>query len=138
MGILDFITGKKPAPAAKEQAAAETQKAAPPPAAAPAPASQTTVYEVKSGDTLWNIAETFYGHGNGAKYTQIFEANKDQLKDPDSIQPGQKLKIPAAGAAPSASAPKHTAAGEWKPPQEVQNKTASTEGVEWKPPEEIS
>ena len=50
------------------------------------------VYEVVSGDTLSKIAKKFYGDAN--KYMKIFDANKDQLKDPDKINVGQKLKIP--------------------------------------------
>ncbi len=50
------------------------------------------VYEVVGGDTLSKIAKKFYGDAN--KYMKIFEANKDQLKDPDKINVGQKLKIP--------------------------------------------
>ena len=49
-------------------------------------------YTVASGDTLWKIAERFYG--NGSHYTKIFEANTDVLKDPDRIFPGQELVIP--------------------------------------------
>jgi nucleoid-associated protein YgaU len=50
------------------------------------------VYEVQSGDTLSAIAKKVT---NGAlSYQKIFEANKDQLSDPDKIQPGQKLVIP--------------------------------------------
>ena len=49
-------------------------------------------YTVESGDTLWKIAERFYG--NGSHYTTIFEANTDVLEDPDRIYPGQKLVIP--------------------------------------------
>jgi LysM repeat protein len=50
------------------------------------------VYTVKSGDTLSKIAKYVYGDAN--KYPQIFEANKDQLKNPDLIKVGQKLKLP--------------------------------------------
>ena len=49
-------------------------------------------YEVQSGDTLSGIAKKV-GRG-GLNHQQIFEANKDQLSDPDKIQPGQRLKIP--------------------------------------------
>jgi nucleoid-associated protein YgaU len=63
----------------------------PAPAAPPA-AAQPRVYEVVSGDTLSKIAKHFYG--DAAKYPKIFEANRDQLKDPNVIKPGQKLKIP--------------------------------------------
>lgn len=49
---------------------------------------------VEKGDNLWNIAERVYGKGNGPKYTEIFEANRPMLKDPDLIYPGQVLRIP--------------------------------------------
>jgi nucleoid-associated protein YgaU len=49
-------------------------------------------WEVKSGDSLSKIAKLAYD--DAKKYMKIFEANKDQLKDPDLIKPGQKLKIP--------------------------------------------
>jgi nucleoid-associated protein YgaU len=53
----------------------------------------TKIYEVKPGDSLSKIAKR--GYGNANKWPQIFEANKDVLKDPNKIYPGQKLKIPA-------------------------------------------
>lgn len=49
-------------------------------------------YEIKSGDTLWAIAKQYYGDGN--KYPQIFEANREVIKDPDKIFVGQKIRIP--------------------------------------------
>jgi LysM repeat protein len=49
-------------------------------------------YTVKSGDTLSKIAQQFYG--SASEYTRIFEANRDQLSNPDNIQPGQELVIP--------------------------------------------
>jgi nucleoid-associated protein YgaU len=58
----------------------------------PAKASMKT-YTVKSGDTLGEIAQRELGSAN--KYMEIFNANRDQLSDPDKIQPGQVLKIPA-------------------------------------------
>ncbi len=61
------------------------------------PAPEANMYTVKKGDTLWKIAEEQYGKGQGAKYTQIFEANKPMLSDPDKIYPGQVLRIPALG-----------------------------------------
>jgi nucleoid-associated protein YgaU len=60
-------------------------------AAAPAAAART--YTVKPGDTLSAIAKEHLGSANA--YTKIFEANRDQLSDPDKIKPGQVLKIPA-------------------------------------------
>ncbi len=50
-------------------------------------------YTVKSGDTLSKIAQQYYGSPNA--YMAIFEANRDQLKDPNMIRAGQVLKIPA-------------------------------------------
>jgi nucleoid-associated protein YgaU len=50
-------------------------------------------YTVQSGDTLSKIAKTHLGNANA--YMEIFNANRDQLKDPDEIKPGQVLKIPA-------------------------------------------
>ena len=49
-------------------------------------------YIVKSGDTLSKIAEEYYG--DKMLYTKIFEANRDVLKDPNKIRPGQRLLIP--------------------------------------------
>jgi hypothetical protein len=59
----------------------------------PAPSSNQT-YTVKKGDCLWNIAKKFYG--NGSKYTVIYNANKDKIKNPNLIYVGQVLTIPAA------------------------------------------
>ena len=50
-------------------------------------------YTVQKGDTLSHIAKQFYGRAGG--WNRIFEANRDQLDNPDLIQPGQVLKIPA-------------------------------------------
>ena len=63
------------------------------PGATPAAAGGGQQYTVKSGDTLSKIAKEFYG--DASKYNQIFEANKNILKDPDHIKPGQVLAIPA-------------------------------------------
>ena len=49
-------------------------------------------YTVKAGDTLSKIAKEQLGNANA--YMDIFNANKDQLSDPDKIKPGQVLKIP--------------------------------------------
>ncbi len=50
------------------------------------------IYEIKKGDTLWKIAKESLGDGN--RYPEIFEANKEVIKDPDLIYPGQKIRIP--------------------------------------------
>lgn len=49
-------------------------------------------YEVKAGDSLSKIAKNY----PGLTWQQIYEANRDQIKNPDIIHPGQKLKIPSA------------------------------------------
>jgi nucleoid-associated protein YgaU len=49
-------------------------------------------YTVKAGDTLSKISKEHLGDANA--YMRIFDANKDQLSDPDKIKPGQVLKIP--------------------------------------------
>jgi nucleoid-associated protein YgaU len=57
-------------------------------------AKAAATYTVKAGDTLSKIAKEHLGDANA--YMKIFDANKDQLSDPDKIKPGQVLKIPAA------------------------------------------
>lgn len=55
----------------------------------------TSVYArhtVKKGETLGKIAKHYYG--KAGKYVEIFEANKDKLKNPDLIYPDQELVIP--------------------------------------------
>ena len=73
---------------------------APPPTAPPARSTQTATatavapktYTVKSGDTLSKIAKEHLG--NAADYMKIFNLNKDQLSDPNKINPGQVLRLP--------------------------------------------
>ena len=57
-------------------------------------AAAAVFYTVKKGDTLWKIAETHYGKGQGAKYTEIVKANTPPVKNPDLILPGWVLRIP--------------------------------------------
>lgn len=58
----------------------------------PAPKVSAKTYTVVSGDSLWAIAKRFYG--NGSQYTKIADANKDKIKSPNLIYPGQVLTIP--------------------------------------------
>ena len=58
------------------------------------PPPQLETYTVQAGDTLSRISKQFYG--DAGKYMRIFEANKDQLNDPNKIRVGQVLKIPKA------------------------------------------
>lgn len=54
--------------------------------------SESEMYVVQKGDTLWAIATATYD--DGSRYPEIFEANKPMLTDPDLIFPGQVLRIP--------------------------------------------
>ena len=60
----------------------------------PVATADVEFYTIESGDTLWAIASKFLG--NGSKYTEIFEANKEVIQDLDLIFPGQKIRIPKA------------------------------------------
>ena len=66
---------------------------------AAAPARSTTerevTYTVQKGDSLSKIAQQQYG--DGKRWKAIFEANRDQITNPDLIHPGQVLKIPSSG-----------------------------------------
>lgn len=55
--------------------------------------AEPVFYTVEKGDSLWKISEKALG--NGARYEEIFEANKPMLSHPDKIYPGQVLRIPA-------------------------------------------
>jgi len=48
---------------------------------------------VQPGNSLWRLARESYG--DGLRYTVIYEANKDQIANPDLIYPGQVFSIPA-------------------------------------------
>jgi nucleoid-associated protein YgaU len=50
------------------------------------------MYTIKSGDTLSKIAKREYGDANA--WSRIFEANRETIKNPDKIYPGQEIKIP--------------------------------------------
>lgn len=58
----------------------------------PKPKNTAKTHKVVRGDTLWAIAKRYYG--NGSQYPKIFNANKDKVKNPNLIYPGQVLTIP--------------------------------------------
>jgi nucleoid-associated protein YgaU len=60
---------------------------------APVADYEVEYYEVVKGDSLWKIADKFYG--DGSKYKQILAENLQVIKDPDLIFPGQKIRIPS-------------------------------------------
>jgi len=55
----------------------------------------TEYYIIQAGDTLSKIARQFYHDPN--QYPKIFEANREVIKDPNLIFPGQKIRIPIEG-----------------------------------------
>ena len=67
---------------------------APASTAAPNVADREKTYTVVAGDTLSKIAKREYG--DAAQWNRIYEANKDTIKNPDLIYPGQTFKIPGA------------------------------------------
>jgi hypothetical protein len=69
---------------------AEAKKEEPAPPVSP---KSNGAHVVQPGDTLWAIAKKYYGNGN--QYPKIVNANKDKIKNPNLIYPGQKLVIPA-------------------------------------------
>lgn len=65
-----------------------------PAAASTGAAERMRTYTVKAGDSLWKIAEQFYG--KGTEYTKILAANSGKLKDEKTvIHPGDVLNVPA-------------------------------------------
>ena len=73
--------------------AAATEPAASQPAAAPAPPPPVSV-TVQPGLTLWAIAQENFG--DGVMYVEVYAANKDKIRNPDLIYPGQVFTIPKA------------------------------------------
>lgn len=103
MGLLDFLKNgneKKATPQPKAAPQAKTQpQVKPQPQANPVNTTPQTgsaakyeMYTVKEGDWLSKIAGAYYGDVH--KWDRIFQANRDQISDPDKIRPGQILKIP--------------------------------------------
>jgi nucleoid-associated protein YgaU len=55
-------------------------------------AGEVRIKVVQRGDSLSKIAQELYG--DGSRWREIFEANREQIKDPKLIRPGQELRIP--------------------------------------------
>ena len=62
---------------------------------APAVDESVEYYVIEKGDTLSGIAKKYYG--NAMDYPKIFDANRQVIKNPDLIFPGQKIRIPKQG-----------------------------------------
>ena len=88
------VASAEPAAAPDAPAATQPDPAAATPASAPAPISVT----VQPGFTLWGIAQERYG--DGVFYVQVFEANRDKIKDPNLIYPGQVFSVPDSTTSP--------------------------------------
>jgi nucleoid-associated protein YgaU len=80
-----------PAPDPGVEVAADPGPAPATPVVADAPLPPVTV-TVQPGFTLWRIATDRFGEGT--MYVQVFEANRDRIKDPDLIYPGQVFTLP--------------------------------------------
>lgn len=77
-----------PAPAPSQPATATVQPAPRPTESAP----KSSSYTVKSGDCLWNIAKKQLG--DGSRWKEIYELNKDKITNPNLIYPNQSLTMP--------------------------------------------
>jgi nucleoid-associated protein YgaU len=96
MGILDDVFDKDDDKAKRKADFSDVRSGssstAPAPQAAPPAASAARTYTVQSGDSLSKIAKREYG--DASQWKKIHEANRDIIKDPDLIHPGQTLKLP--------------------------------------------
>lgn len=82
-----------PAPAKADFSNVQSGAASTAPVVDPPAAVEQQTYTVVSGDSLSKIAKRVYGNAN--RWHEIYDANRDQLDNPDRIKPGQVLKIPA-------------------------------------------
>lgn len=95
MGIFDFWTKRKARPDfSNVRSGGSSTAPAPEPQADgdSSLANSVRTYVVVKGDSLSKIAGRHYG--DAQKWRRIYEANRDLIKDPDLIYPGQKLRIP--------------------------------------------
>ncbi len=95
MGLFDKIMGKdeekaRPRADFSDVSSGSSSTA---PASPAVEASSEREYTVVSGDSLSAIARREYG--DASRWHAIYEANRDTIKNPDLIHPGQKLRIPS-------------------------------------------
>lgn len=83
--VLAAAVGRQATPPAPVSAEGATASPPPPP---------VQVVTVQPGFTLWGIAQDTYG--DGVLYVKVFEANRDQIRNPDLIYPGQVFALPVA------------------------------------------
>ncbi|MFO1208437.1 MAG: LysM peptidoglycan-binding domain-containing protein [Amaricoccus sp.] len=91
LGADGRVAGRVETPFQRDYPHAPPPRPGAPGAPEPAPADNGTV-TVQPGNNLWTLARTHYG--SGVMYTQIFTANREQIRDPDLIYPGQILAMP--------------------------------------------
>jgi nucleoid-associated protein YgaU len=98
VSATETATVSKPVETAMANPAGETEAAAPQTTASVQSnpvVSQLGTVEVRRGDNLWQISRRIYG--SGMRYSTIYQANTDQIRDPDRIYPGQIFVMPAGG-----------------------------------------
>ncbi len=94
---MDFFKKGQEKPVQQKPAQAQNRPTTPGQAASGSTVNQPEPnvrrdYTIKSGDSLSKIAREFYGDAND--WQKIYQANKDTIKDPNLIHPGQKIIIP--------------------------------------------
>ena len=57
--------------------------------------AEPELYEVHEGDTLWSIADAALG--DASLWPALYRANRDRIKDPRHVYPGQRLTVPDVG-----------------------------------------
>ena len=96
MGILDKVfdndDDKKKADFSNVQSGSSSTAPAPSPVTQQGSPAGGRTYTVQAGDSLSKIAKREYG--DASQWKRIHEANKDLIKNPDLIHPGQTLKLP--------------------------------------------
>ena len=99
MGFLDKVFDTDDDKEKKKADFSDVRSGSSSTAPSPAPGAQQVAagqgnrtYTVQAGDSLSRIAKREYG--DASQWKKIHEANKDQIKDPDLIHPGQTLRLP--------------------------------------------
>jgi nucleoid-associated protein YgaU len=85
------LPGKRPPSEPTRQAISKIPEARPKPKPAPL---MPSIYQVRGGETLWTIAARQDIYADALLWPLIYQSNRDQIKDPRQIYPGQKLTIP--------------------------------------------
>jgi len=91
-GVINLIQVAKEPSGTFGRGGPQTGQSTDPGSAGPLTAGAGRTHKVQGGETLSHIAQRYYG--KASEYPRIFEANRDQLKDPDKIREGMTLRIP--------------------------------------------